>query len=41
MSILSRVEELFGVEVPLRQFMTGKTTIARLGTEIRELAGQA
>jgi acyl carrier protein len=34
MSILSRVEELFGVEVPLRKFMSGKTTIARLGTEI-------
>jgi NAD(P)-dependent dehydrogenase (short-subunit alcohol dehydrogenase family)/acyl carrier protein len=34
MSILSRVDELFGVEVPLRKFMSGKTTIARLGSEI-------
>ena len=37
MSILSRVEELFGVEVPLRKFMSGKTTVTRLSTEIRAL----
>lgn len=39
MSILARMQELFGVEVPLRQFIGRKPTVVRLSMEIAARLG--